>query len=167
LIYLSQFGPTGASLWAMPTSGEAKPQLLVKPESKTGKVTFGRISPDGRWLAYSADDGGREEIYVTTFPDGQGRWQVSREGGTFPVWRQDGKEIYFIGQDANLKSVDVSAREGQFQVGDAHALFEVRNVFPLGAPFDVAPDGRFLVLTQPEMSVAPMMLVLNWTADLK
>jgi len=168
LTYLQQSGPTGASAWAMPTSGEAKPQVLVKPESASGKVTFARISPDSRWLAYSANEGGREEIYVTSFPSGNGRWQVSREGGTFPVWGHDGREIYFIGLNAHLNAVAVSAREGKFEVGNSHVLFELRNTFALGAPFDVTPDGkRFLVLTQPEESAAPMMLVLNWTAELK
>jgi Tol biopolymer transport system component len=167
LVYLQQSGPTGASVWAVPTSGEAKPQLLVKPESPTGKITFLRLSPDGRWLAYSGNDGGREEVYVTSFPSGNGRWQVSREGGTFPVWRRDCKEIYFIGLDAHVIAVDVSSHEGKFEVGNSQALFEVRNVFALGSPFDVSPDGKhFLVLTQPEESISPMMLVLNWTAEL-
>jgi eukaryotic-like serine/threonine-protein kinase len=168
LLYLQQSGPTGASVWAMPISGEAKPQLLVKPESASGKVTFARLAPDSRWLAYSANEGGREEIYVTSFPSGNGRWQVSPEGGTFPVWGRDGREIYFIGLDAHLYAVDVSAKESHFEVGNSHMLFELRNTFALGAPFDVTSDGkRFLVLTQPEQSAAPMMLVLNWNAELK
>ncbi len=167
LIYMQQSGPTGSSVWAMPTSGEAKPQLLVKSESPIGKITFFRVSPDGRWLAYSGNDGGREEVFVTGFPNGNGRWQISREGGTFPVWRRDGKEIYYIGLDAHLLAVGVNTREGQFEVNQAQPLFEVRNVFALGSPFDATPDGqRFLVLTQPEASASPMMLVLNWTAEL-
>ncbi len=166
LVYLQQEGPTGASVWSVPASGEGKPQLIVKPESPTGRVTFARLSPDGRWLAYSGNDGGREEVYVTSFPGGNGRWQISREGGTFPVWRHDGREIYFIGLDAHLIAVNVNAQEGKFEVGNAQSLFEVRNVFALGSPFDVTPDGkRFLVLTQPDGSVAPLTLVLNWTAE--
>jgi len=168
LLYLQQSGPTGASVWTVPTSGEKKPQLLVKPEATTGKVTFLRLSPDGRWLAYSSNDGGREEIYVTSFPNGNGRWQISREGGTFPVWRHDGKEILFIGLDAHLYAVDVKAKENKFEVGNSQMLFELRNIFALGSPFDITPDGkRFMVLTQPEGSASPMMLVLNWTAELK
>jgi serine/threonine protein kinase/Tol biopolymer transport system component len=167
LVYLEQSGPTGASVWAVATSGEAKPQLLVKPESASGKVTFARLSPDGRWLAYSGNDGGKEEIYVTSFPSGNGRWQISREGGTFPVWRGDGKEIFFIGLDARVYGVEVSAQESKFEVRNSQLLFEVRNVFALGSPFDASPDGKhFVVLTQPEGSALPMMLVLNWTTEL-
>ncbi len=168
LAYMEQLGPTGTSVWAVPTSGDAKPQLVVKPESPAGKVTFFRISPDGHWLAYSSYDGGREEIYVTSFPSGNGRWQISREEGTFPVWRHDGKEIYFIGSVVQLVATSVNPRPDGFEVGSSQSLFELRNVLPLGAPFDVSPDAkRFLVLTQPKVSASPMMLVLNWTADLK
>ena len=167
LVYVQQSGPTGASVWAVPTSGEAKPQMLVKPESASGKVTFCRISPDGHWLAYSGTDGGSEEIYVTTFPNGNGRWQISRDGGTFPVWRSDGKEMFYLGNDANMYAVPVNGSQGEFQVGKSQPLFEVRNVFPLGSPFDPSHDGkRFLVLKEQEGSASPMMLVLNWTAEL-
>jgi len=65
-----------------------------------------------------------------------------------------------------MSPVNVNAQEGKFEVGNAQSLFEVRNVFALGSPFDVTPDGkRFLVLTQPDGSVAPLTLVLNWTAE--
>jgi len=168
LMYLQQSGPAGASLWVMPTSPGGQAQVIVKPETSTGKVTTARISPDGKWLAYSADDGGREEVYVTSFPSGSGRWQITREGGTFPVWRKDAKEIYYIGYDSSLYAVSVNARANEFEVGGLQNLFSLRNVFALGAPYDVAPDGKkFLVLTQPPASAQPMTLVLNWTADLK
>ena len=168
LMYIQQSGPSGASLWVVPTSPGGQAQLIVKPETPTGKVTTAQISPDGKWLAYGADDGGREEVYVTSFPGGHGRWQVTREGGTFPVWRKDGKEIYYIGYDVNLYAVSVNARANEVEVGNLQNLFNLRNVFALGAPYDVAPDGKkFLVLTQPPASAQPMTLVLNWTADLK
>jgi Tol biopolymer transport system component len=167
LAYMQQAGPTGTSVWVVPTSGDAKPQLVVRPESPAGIVTFFRISPDGRWLAYSSYDGGAEEIYVTSFPSGHGRWQISREGGTFPVWGHDGKEIYFIGSLVHLVAAKVNPQADGFEVGSSESLFELRNVLPLGAPFDVSHDGRrFLVLTQPEVSASPMTLVLNWTAEL-
>jgi hypothetical protein len=132
------------------------------------KVVHVRLSPDGHWLAYSAIDGNREEVYVTSFPEGNGRWQISREGGTFPVWRGDGKEIFFLAMtDANLYAAEVNAAGNRFEVGDARALFPLRSVFSMGEPYDVMPDGkRFVVFNQPEGSSSPMMLVLNWTAEL-
>jgi eukaryotic-like serine/threonine-protein kinase len=168
LIYLEQSGPTGAAIWVMPTFGDKKPYVFVKPESSSGKVVHLRLSPDGHWLAYSAMEGNREEVYVTAFPEGNGRWQISREGGTFPVWRRDGKEIYFLAiVDATLYAVQVNGSSNRFEVGNTQPLFLLRNVFSMGEPFDVSPDGnRFLVFAQPEGSSSPMMLVLNWTAEL-
>ena len=167
LVYMQQSGPTGTSIWAVPTAPGGNPQLIVKPESASGRVTFFHISPDSHWLAYSSYDGGREEIYVTSFPSGNGRWQISREGGTFPVWRHDGREIYFVGYAIQLIAAGVRPLADGFEVGSTQSLFEVRNVLAVGAPFDISPDGkRFLVLSQPTMSPSPMMLVLNWTADL-
>ena len=168
LMYIQQSGPSGAAVWVKPTSGDAQAQLIVKPETPTGKVTNARISSDSKWLAYSADDGGKEEVYVTSFPSGKGRWQITREGGTFPVWRKDGKEIYYIGYDSNLYAVSINLGASEVQVGTLQNLFNLRNVFALGSPYDAAPDGkRFLVLTQPAATAQPMTLVLNWTADLK
>jgi len=167
LAYMQQSGPTGTMIWVVPTSGDAQPQVVVKPASIAGKETFFHISPDGHWLVYSSYDGGREEIYVTSFPSGAGRWQISREGGTYPVWRHDGKQIYFIGYSVQLMAVDVHPLADGFEVGSSQPLFEVRSVLALGSPYDVSPDGkRFLVLTEPIVSPSPMMLVLNWTAEL-
>jgi hypothetical protein len=62
----------------------------------------------------------------------------------------------------------VSGSGGSFEVGNAQSLFDLRNTFPLGAPYDASPDGqRFIVFTQPEGSALPMMLVLNWNVELK
>jgi Tol biopolymer transport system component len=167
LIYKFQSGPSGASIWALPNSPGAKPQPIVKPDSPIGTVVYPRISPDGRWLAYSFNDGRREEIYVTSFPSGEGRWQISRAGGTYPVWRHDGKEIFYISLDGHLNATQVEPHEKGFDVGNTEAMFEMRYTNPLGTPFDVTPDDRFMVLTQPEGSGQPMALVLNWNADLK
>jgi serine/threonine protein kinase/Tol biopolymer transport system component len=167
LIYKLQSGPSGGSIWALPNSPGAKPQAVVKPESPMGSAVYLRISPDGRWLAYSFNDGSREEIYVTSFPSGEGRWQISRAGGTYPVWSHDGKEIFYLSLDGHLIATQVEPHEKSFDVGNTETLFEMRYTNPLGTPFDVSPDGRFMVLSQPEGSALPMELVLNWTADLK
>jgi Tol biopolymer transport system component len=167
LIYKLQSGPSGASVWALPNVPGAKPQPVVKPESPITGAVYPRISPDGRWLAYSFYDGSREEIYVTAFPSGEGRWQISRAGGTYPVWRHDGKEIFYISLDGHLNATQVEPHEKSFDVGKTESVFEMRYTNPLGTPFDVTPDGRFMVLSQPEGSALPITLVLNWAADLK
>ena len=131
-------------------------------------VTFSRLSFDGRWLAYSLRDSGREEIYVTSFPSGRGRWQVSSDGGTFPGWRRDGKEIFYIGFDGKLHAVDTSPGKEDFAAGRSQTLFDMRNASPLFAPYDVSPDGRRILVAVPLTSQSEqLVLVSDWIAELK
>jgi len=84
LVHIEQSGPNDAAIFALPTTGDKKPFAIVKPPSAQARIVQFRLSPDGRWLAYSSTESGREEIYVTRFPSGEGKWQVSQTGGTFP-----------------------------------------------------------------------------------
>jgi hypothetical protein len=119
-------------------------------------------------LAYSSTDSGREEIYVTKFPSGSGRWQISRSGGTCPIWRGDGKEIYYYGSDDMLVAVGVNVVGDNLEVGSAQSLFPARRIFPIGNPFDVTADGKkFLLMMPPAGSQSPMTLVTNWTSALE
>jgi hypothetical protein len=123
------------------------------------------LSPDGHWLAYTSTDSGREEVCVTTFPTTSGRWQISQNGGGYPLWRGDGKEVFFAGLgDGTACAVDVKVNGTQFESAIPHSLFLVRTTSSVGYIFDVAPDGqRFLVpLPHQENVAAPMSLVLNW-----
>jgi Tol biopolymer transport system component len=168
LIHVEQSGPSDAAIWALPTTGDKKPFAIVKPPSPQARIVQFRLSPDGRWLAYSSTESGREEIYVTRFPSGAGKWQVSQNGGTFPAWRQDGKEIFFIGLAGGLQSATVNTKSDELEVDPVHVLFQVNYVAPVGHPYDVNPDGqRFVFTTLPESISTPLVLVTNWTADLK
>jgi serine/threonine protein kinase len=167
LVHLEQSGPTGGGVWALPTTGEKKPFALVQPQSPEARIFQFRLSPDGRWLAYSSTESGREEIYVTHFPSGAGRWQVSQTGGTFPAWRGDSKEIYFIGTDGSFHAASVNTTRGEFELDQVRALFQISYTAPLGTPYDVTPDGqRFVFATYPESVSTPLVLVTNWTAGL-
>jgi Tol biopolymer transport system component len=168
LVYQKQSGPTGGAVWALPSTGDRKPILVVKPELAEGSITYSRLSPDGRWLTYSAFESGREEVYVTSFPSGTGRWQVSTDGGTFPVWRGDGKEIFYFGYDSQLHAVEtIPGREG-FEVGRSQTLFSARAMTPLFAPYDVTPDGqRFLIALPLASQSSPLVLVSDWKTELK
>jgi eukaryotic-like serine/threonine-protein kinase len=169
LLHSEQTGPTGASVWALPFGAEKKPPfLVVKSQSQLGRIIQFRLSPDGHWLAYSSTDSGREELYVTHFPDGEGRWQISQIGGTFPCWRGDSKEIYFIGLDGAVHAASISAKNNEFSLDQVRSLFRINFTSPVGNAFDVFPDGRQFVLTKvPETIPTPLVLVSNWTADLK
>ena len=168
LLHMAQSGPTNAGVWALPMTGGKKAFAIVQPPSPQARIVQFRLSPDGRWLAYSSTESGREEVYVTHFPSGAGRWQVSQSGGTFPSWRGDSKEIYFIGLDGSLHAATVNTKSEEFELDPLRALFQVNYIAPVGTPYDVTPDGqRFVFATYPESVSMPLVLVANWTADLK
>ena len=168
LVHLEQSGPTGAGVWALPLTGEKKPFPIVQPQVPQSRVVQYRLSPDGRWLAYSSTESGREEVYVTHFPSGQGRWQVSQNGGTFPAWRGDSKEIWFFGVDGSLHAAGVNAKSEEFELDPVREVFQINYVAPVGYPYDVSSDGqRLVVSTFPEGVSTPMVLVTNWTGDMK
>ncbi len=95
LLY-SRAGGQLRKIWALPLEGERKP-LLVVPRAANSFSVMGRLSPDGRWLAYSSSESGTYEVYVVPFGGGQGKWQVSANGGRIPQWSRDGKELYYYG----------------------------------------------------------------------
>jgi len=170
LVYQKSIGPSGGSVWAVPTSGEKKPFPVAQPQSPQGTIVYSQLSPDSKWLAFSSTDSGREEVYVTSFPGGNGRWQVSQDGGTNPVWRADSRELYysqFSDAQTQIFALDIAARGDQFETQNYRKLFPVNHVPAAGTNFDVSPDGRrFLMAAQPNAEAAPLSLVLNWTTGL-
>jgi Tol biopolymer transport system component len=179
LISYSSDRKRGYDLWALPIrSGKSSPsgntvaagRPMPLRNSEFGE-SDGRVSPDGRWLAYRSGESKRSEVYVMRFPESNGRWQVSVNGGYYPVWSRDGRELYFMGLDDKLMAVQVKPG-GQFQGGLPQILFEVRRGTFLGrgvgVTFDVSADGRFLIPTPVEQEAsAPMTVILNWQAMLK
>jgi Tol biopolymer transport system component len=132
-------------------------------------VTNGQISPDGKWVAYGSNESGDWEIYATTFPDAQGKWQVSRGTGREPRWRGDGKELYYIGQDKTLMAVPVEAG-ASFAVGTPAPLFRVNGRAQISSTdlytYDVTKDGqKFLVnsYVKPD-HVDPLTILLQASA---
>jgi eukaryotic-like serine/threonine-protein kinase len=169
--YLLYELPTGAAhgkLFVLPLHGDRKPF----PFSTTAQSNVpAALSPDGRWLAYVSDETARREIYVTSFPSGAGKWQISNEGGENPRWRADGKELFFTGAD-KLWAVDVAAAGERFDSGLIRVLFDIRvPAAQLGtrANYAVSKDGqRFLFNTWDETeALAPVTVVVNWAQALK
>jgi len=114
--------------------------------------TFGQFSPNGRWVAYSSDESGRREVYVRGFSSDHvpaaavGQWQISSDGGDKPRWAADGKELFYIASDGRMTVVPVKG-DSAFGPGVPVPLFETRVAG--FAPYDIAPDGRFLMNTMP------------------
>ena len=90
--------------------GEASGMAVTVARELTGRIDQGQFSPDRRWVAYAADGSGRSEVIVVPFPATGERFQVSRQGGVQPVWREDGRELYFLAPDGTLVAVPILAR---------------------------------------------------------
>jgi len=136
---------------------------------------FGQVSPDGRWIAYASDETDRMEVYVQAFPQPSGKRQVSRVGGSYPVWRPDGSELYFLDRQTGgaVTVVSVKATGHSLELGAPEKLFDSKFVnVPHTAPyqaFTAAPDGQRFIVQRPAGSAAdqpsgPMVVVLNWSA---
>jgi len=159
--------PRLSSIWILPLTGERKPFPLVQSQFSNWNPVF---SSECQWVAYESNESGRAEVYVTHFPDAARRYQISTEGGSFPHWRADGKELfYFSPQQNSLMAVDVQRREQELSLGRPHALFTLPSLALWGTLFDVAPDGqRFLVTgLNPPTGNVPLTLVTNLDAQLK
>jgi Tol biopolymer transport system component len=153
--------------------------IATLPELKTrvfmnvpATVKNGQFSPDGKWMAYTSNESGKWEIYVTSFPEPRGKWQVSSAGGTQPRWRGDGKELFYLAPDGKLMAVLVTAG-ANLDAGAPVILFQANPRERLSTSelvtYDVTKDGqRFLINSQvknPETQ--PMSVILNWGAELK
>jgi hypothetical protein len=107
-------------------------------------------------------------VYVQTFPNATGRWQVSNAGGNDPAWRADGRELFYRGADQRMMAVDISAGE-LFQAGVPRPIFTA-SVVPGNArnKYVVSADGQRFLLLAPlgRDSLVPTTLVLNWHAEL-
>ena len=118
LVYQELDPVTKYDLWLVPLSGDRKPTPLLHGD---GNETDGQVSPDGRFLAYTSDESGRREVYVSGLPGPSGKWQVSVAGGSQPRWRHDGREIFFLGADRKLMMATVKPGHS-FEAGAAAAL---------------------------------------------
>jgi serine/threonine protein kinase/WD40 repeat protein len=138
----------------------------ITPFLRRGTTTGdARFSPDGRWLAYTSEESGRFEIYITPFPGPGQKWQVSTEGGTQPRWRRDGKELYYLSSDLHLMSVGIRNDGQSLEPSIPAVLFEPH---PRPLFFDASADGqRFLIMSSGVEQSPPITLVQNWAADLR
>jgi serine/threonine protein kinase len=155
-------------------AGESKPTSYLQTEFNEAHARF---SPDGKWVAYTSDESGRPEVYVRSFPDASGgRWQISSGGGDQPIWRRDGKELFYLASDMKLMAVKVNADAAMFEAGSPLPLFEthappspfitaysIRNQY-----FPTADGQKFLVNTLvADQAPSTITVLSNWEALLK
>ena len=147
LVYALGAGPY--DVWVVPLTGDRKPSPILQTQFNEANP---QISPDGKWLAYHSAETGRSEVYIKPFPSGPDKWQVSIDGGQWPRWRRDGKELYFV-QAPGLMAADISVVGSSVQPGVPHLLFGIGGdpSLPIGQHanyhrYAVSADGeRFLI----------------------
>jgi eukaryotic-like serine/threonine-protein kinase len=155
---------TGGDIYTLTLGGDGKPQPFLH---SAANETVPAFSPDGKWLAYESDASGRKEVYITPFPGGGAHYQVSTSGGERPVWRHDGREIYYR-EGLRIMAVEVNTKANPVEFSSPESLFELASGNLNGRYYDVAPDGRFLTNTSPLATKAQSFsLVVNWPGRLK
>jgi len=167
-------GKYATELWIVPRFGERKPYPFLQGNFDVGQ---GQFSPDGRWMAYSSNETGRPEVYVTPFPGGGSKWQVSGAGGTSPRWRRDGKELFYLAADSELMAAEVDGSGSSLQVAAVRPLFHLLlktgiarfDINPTSDQigYDAGPDGKWFVVNAPPIgSPPPITLITDWTPEL-
>jgi Tol biopolymer transport system component len=148
-------------LWVLPMSGDHKPFLYTNAASR------GTFSPDGRWVAYVAQESGRPEVFVAPFPWTGTKWQISNGGGAEPRWRADGKELFYF--DLNgLVAAQVDSSGPAFQIGSSKLLFRIPLRGIIAREYAPSKDGqRFIAVSPSEGSSQSLTLVQNWAAEFK
>jgi len=165
--YGSAQGSSDEEIWALPVNEGGKPFPVIK----TGRAAAPRhhsLSPNGRWLAYTSAESGNQEVFVMPFRGGQGKWQISQNGGGTPFWSGDGKELFYVPNvlGAAVNAVPVSESRDTLVFGPPHTLFNESNV--QRPVFDVAPGGKkFLDARVIQQTSQPITVIGNWSAELK
>jgi WD40-like Beta Propeller Repeat len=149
--------------------GASHHPVLVR-SARAGYIDQAQFSSDGRWIAYNTNESGRHEVFVTAFPSTSEPWQVSHDGGMQPVWRQDGRELYYLGLDGVLISVAVQAAARPL-FSSPTRLFDTGLASPSPdiEQYAASSDGqRFLILKPLNSNVRNSVgVILNWPALLQ
>jgi dipeptidyl aminopeptidase/acylaminoacyl peptidase len=157
-------------LWIWSIAGGEEPSVLIENDfEKNG----GRFSPDGGWIAYVSNETGQFEVYVRSYPGGEGRYRISTNGGHQPQWSTDGKELFYIASDGMMMRVPVGT--GTRFVSDApEPLFDtgwnaadLSRILTAGQAYSITPDAQRFLLNRPIKIEEPITVILNWAKDLQ
>jgi Tol biopolymer transport system component len=166
IVYSGRGSPQGKEeIWRLDLSGSAAPVQVLANGFNNGAPS---LSPDGRWLAYTSDESGRTEVYVRSYPGQGGRWQVSLEGGSEPIWSPKGGEIFYRNNDDMMVA---TVRTGAaVEITGRSRLF--KGSYQAGGFFDqdygVSADGRqFVMLERLVTARQALVVTLNWFEGFK
>ena len=122
VLYTAASPATGVDLLVLPANGGEPTAVVQSPYDEVN----GQFSPDGQWIAYQSNEGGRNDIYVVPFPATGAKSQISANGGVAPRWRGDGRELFYLALDGRMTTVPITTRAGKRQAGTPVALFPTR-----------------------------------------
>ena len=178
LLYNSTDPQTGNDVWVVPVVGDRTPSVFLKTPFRELSAVF---SPDGRWVAYQSNESGRPEVYVRPFvPRGAadttgtpwGQSQASTSGGIHPIWRADGKELYYLNPAGAMMAAPITVTASTLAPGAPVVLFPTRIYgggvdAQQGRQYDITRDGRFLINTELDSAAAPITLLQHWNPEAK
>src|SRR5262249_24015 len=167
-----------AHVWALPLKGGRKAFPLLNTRFLESWV---QISPDGKWFAYTSGETGPLQIYVQSFPPGRGKWQISRNGGIYPRWGADGKELFFMETPdfGKVMAAEIHASGSTLESSVPHPLFDsgyygtTKGHTVFAHTFTVSRDGQRFLIPRAEVNHAvsglnpPITVVVNWVAARK
>jgi dipeptidyl aminopeptidase/acylaminoacyl peptidase len=151
-------------IWVLPLDGAGKPHAFLE---SIHDENYGRFSPDGKWVAYAGDESGQVQVYVVPFPGPGGKWQVSSAGGSYPRWRADGRELFYLTADGTVMAVDVDGSSSAFRAGTPHILFHPPVVPGAGYQYAVMARGDRFLMNTAVAAPLPVTVVSDWTLTLK
>jgi eukaryotic-like serine/threonine-protein kinase len=153
------FRNAGRAVWAVPVTGDRKPRMLIDTPYVEDEV---HVSPDGRWVTFNADEAGRWEVFVASFPGFTSKRQISRDGGVQPQWSHDGRELFYLTTDGSMMGVRVTPGP-EFVGSPPSRLFTARiQPNPNLPQYAITADGqRFLALEQAEGDRSTLTFLLN------
>jgi len=154
----------GFDIWVVPLDTSLEPFAYLS--SLFGECEPA-ISPNGRWMAYASKESGKEEVYVSPFPNPTGKWQVSINEGDRPRWSNDGQRLYYLDNAGNIMVAQVEGAGSSFSVGKVTQMFRIRGFKP-GSVYDLFPDNkRFLVNSIVGSRLnSRLTLVQNWVEEI-
>ncbi|HVT02708.1 MAG TPA: protein kinase [Thermoanaerobaculia bacterium] len=162
LAYCEATPTAGLDLWLLSLADGKRMPLIQTPFNEQAAA----FSSDGRWIAYESNESGKDQVYVRSLAEGGGRWQVSIDGGQFPQWSRDGREIFYW-NDTDFYRVPVTVAP-TFSPGQPEKLFSNRSTYWLTDSYDLTPDGSFLMISRSgEFEARHFNFVVDWFDEVK